>query len=305
MTDLGSAKGAVSTLPASTQIVIVNYNAGEWLARSVRSALKYSNANITVVDNDSHDGSAAKAQAMFNDPRLEWQFNSQNVGFAAANNQVLRDSRADFFVLMNPDCELNVNTLEVIEGVFAQHPELGLASCRILNDDGSLQATCRRRFPTPWTALVRMLQLHRLFPGNPKFANFDYGDHVDTSLGVEFVEAISGAFMVARASAVKEVGLLDEQYFMHCEDLDWCMRFAQAGWKVGFVPDVSVTHAKGVSSRSRPIRVLLTLHRGMDRFFDKFYKQSSPLPLRILVKIGIALSFLTRAIHSLARGLLR
>lgn len=289
----------------TTHIIIVNYNAGEWLERSVRSALTHSNGQITVVDNNSTDDSVANARANFSDQRLEWVLNTENLGFAAANNQIMQTSDADFYVLMNPDCELGEQTLSAILSVFRQHAEIGLTSCRILNSDGSLQATCRRRFPTPWSALVRMLQLHRLFPGSPKFASFDYGDQIDTTLGVEIVDAISGAFMVARKTAVIDVGLLDEQYFMHCEDLDWCMRFAQSGWKVGFVPDVSVIHAKGVSSQSRPIGVLLTLHKGMDRFFDKFYQQESSVALRLVVKLGIAVSFLSRAALTLLKGLVR
>jgi GT2 family glycosyltransferase len=104
---------------------------------------------------------------------------------------------------------------------------------------------------------------------------------------------------------MNEVGLLDEEYFMHCEDLDWCMRFAKADWKVGFLPNVFVTHAKGVSSKSRPIGVLLTLHKGMDRFFDKFYRESTPAALRLIVKLGIAVSFVARAGMAFIRSAVR
>jgi GT2 family glycosyltransferase len=289
----------------STHIVIVNYNAGDWLLRSISSALKFSSGPITVVDNSSSDGSLETAQASFIDARIDWQANTQNLGFAAANNQVIKTIDAEFLVLMNPDCELEENTLGELIGAFREHSQMGLASCRILNSDGSLQATSRRRFPTPWSAMVRMLQLHRIAPNNPRFASFDYGDKVDNTLGIEFVEAISGAFMVARKSAVDKVGLLDEGYFMHCEDLDWCMRFGHSGWKVGFLPNVAVTHAKGVSSKSRPIGVLFTLHKGMDRFFDKFYKQDYPWALRMVVKLGIAVSFIGRASISFFKGLAR
>ncbi|MFT5572075.1 MAG: GT2 family glycosyltransferase [Cryomorphaceae bacterium] len=289
----------------STHIVIVNYNAGDWLQRSISSALRFSTGQITVVDNDSTDGSLEIAQASFSDARINWQANTQNVGFAAANNQVIKTNDAEFLVLMNPDCELEENTLVELIAAFREHSQMGLASCRILNSDGSLQATSRRRFPTPWSAMVRMLQLHQVMPNNPRFASFDYGDRVDNTLGIEFVEAISGAFMVARKSAADQVGLLDEGYFMHCEDLDWCMRFSHSGWKVGFLPNVAVTHAKGVSSRSRPIAVLFTLHKGMDRFFDKFYKNDYPWLLRMVVKLGIAVSFIGRAGISLLKGLAR
>jgi len=181
---------------------------------------------------------------------------------------------------------------------FEQDETIGLASCRILNEDGSLQATCKRRFPTPASALARMLQLHRLFSGSGKFENFDYGNTAKENDGIEYVEAVSGAFMVVRKTALQEVGLLDEEYFMHCEDLDWCKRFEQCGWKVAFVSEASVMHAKGISSASRPIQVLRTLHAGMDRFFDKYYQSDYSWLTRKIVRLGIKISLQLRIIAS-------
>jgi GT2 family glycosyltransferase len=283
----------------STHIIIVNYNAGDWLQRSVKSALNFSQGKVTVVDNASSDSSVSETQSIIQDTRLEWQLNDLNLGFAAANNQVLDSLEEDIAILMNPDCELNQDTLNAILTPMQVDSGIGMASCRILNEDGSLQASCRRRFPTPWSAFVRLLRLNRLFPNNPKFANFDYGDQILCDAPIEMVEAISGAFMVVRREALQQVGSLDEHYFMHCEDLDWCKRFELANWKVAFVPEAEVIHAKGVSSKSRPIRVLYTLHTGMNRFFDKFYKQEYSLPLRAFVKLGIAGSFVLRAAKTL------
>lgn len=282
-----------------THIVIVNFNAGAWLQRSVQSALDFSHGLITVVDNLSTDDSVKKTQMTIQDERLDWQLNTQNLGFAAANNQVLKLLESDYAVLMNPDCELNQDTLTHILVAMESEPTIGLASCRILNEDGSLQASCRRRFPTPWSAFVRLLGLNKLFPNNPRFVDFDYGDQTSSKSSIEYIEAISGAFMVVKRQALEQVGMLDEGYFMHCEDLDWCKRFELAGWKVAFVPSAELIHAKGVSSKSRPIRVLYTLHKGMNRFFDKFYKKQYSWPLRTFVKIGIAASFILRAFKAL------
>jgi len=284
-----------------THIIIVNYNAGEWLQRSLKSALAHSVGAVTVVDNNSNDSSILDAHTSISDERLEWILNSDNRGFAAANNQVLSAMESEFAVLMNPDCELAEDTLDHILAVFAEEPTMGMASCRILNDDGSLQTTCRRRFPTPMSALARILLLHKLFPNDRRLRNFNYGDTVVPNQPLEFVEAISGAFMVVRQSALEEVGLLDENYFMHCEDLDWCKRFELSGWKVGFVSSTSVIHAKGVSSKSRPLRVMWTLHLGMNRFFNKFYYEKFSWPLSLLIKLGISLSFLVRAPLALLR----
>ena len=282
-----------------THIIIVNYNAGDWLLRSVQSALDFSQGPVTVVDNASTDGSIKRTQNALQSERLDWQLNTQNLGFAAANNQALKSFTGDYAVLMNPDCELNEDTLTHILVAMESDPMIGLASCRILNEDGSLQASCRRRFPTPWSAFVRLLALNKLFPNNPKFVDFDYGDQISQKSTIEYVEAISGAFMVVKHEAFKQVGMLDESYFMHCDDLDWCKRFELSNWKVAFVPSAELIHAKGVSSKSRPIRVLYTLHMGMNRFFDKFYKREYSWPLRAFVKMGIVASFCLRALKAL------
>ena len=285
----------------SCHVIIVNYNAGEWLTRAIESVLKYSDAVITIVDNDSSDQSVKTAQQKYqNNDRVSWILNIENKGFAAANNQVLTNLREDFAVLMNPDCEISEDTIPLLLQAFEQHPTMGLASCKILNEDRSVQKTCRRRFPTPWSSFVRMLGLHVMFPNNTAFSNFDYGDR-DFKQEVEFVEAISGAFMMVRKQALQDVGLLDEAYFMHCEDLDWCKRFELSQWKVGFESQTSVVHAKGVSSRSRPIRVLWTLHTGMNRFFDKFYRSEFSLLIRGLTKLGICCSFIARSVVAMLK----
>lgn len=291
---------------STLHIIIVNYNAGDWLTRCLASLLQYTDALITIVDNDSTDQSVANAQSSFtNDSRLVWQLNKTNVGFAAANNQVLVNLKQDFALLINPDCEVNQDTIPILLTAFKNNPDLGLASSCIYNEDGSVQSTCRRRFPTPWTALVRLFQLHKLFPNNPKFSNFDYGEIVFSEQNkkdqVETVEAISGAFMMVRKTALDEIGLLDEGYFMHCEDLDWCKRFEGSGWRVGFVRSSSVIHAKGISSQSRPIKVLWTLHKGMNRFFNKHYLKQYSFLIRFVVKAGIIFSFIIRSLFSLIK----
>ncbi len=119
----------------------------------------------------------------------------------------------------------------------------------IRNPDGSEQRGARRRVPTPWRSLVDILRLHILFPHDSRFSGVSMlGEPLGA--GPAEVEALSGALMLVRRSALNDVGLLDEGYFLHCEDLDWCMRFRQKGWKIMFVPDVSVVHAQGTCSRA-------------------------------------------------------
>jgi len=289
---------------ASMHVVIVNYNAGAWLVRALNSALKFTAGSVSVVDNASSDNSIDQARLTFGEEkRLNWVMNPVNRGFAAANNQILAEANEDFVILLNPDCELNADTLKPILQAFKDHQEVALASCQIFNEDGTPQLTSKRRFPTPWSALVRLLKLNRWFPNNPRFSDFNYGDGLYTKgAPIEFVEAISGAFMVVRQSALATVGLLDEDYFMHCEDLDWCKRFAAADYKVAFVPQASVIHAKGISSSTQPVRVLWWLHLGMNRFFDKFYLAQTRWPMGVLVKLGIVISFSVRSLAAITVG---
>ncbi len=295
----------------SVAVIVVNYNAGQWLQKSVISALKATQVSqVYVVDNASTDNSIAElkeflgTQPTFTE-KIHWILNVENLGFGRANNQALEkiadspSGNLEFVLLLNPDCELSEDVLPTMLPYFGQYPQLGMASCVIHNADGSIQSTCRRKFPTPWTAFLRMSQLQRL--GFAKRYNFDLGAQ---PLPKEFdvVEAISGAFMLVRLKAIKEVGVFDEAYFMHCEDLDWCKRFSQSNWLVGFVPEVSVLHEKGVSSQSRPVGVLWNLHQGMLRFFDKFYRHQYPLFFRMIVKVGIYVSFFARAMLSILKS---
>ena len=279
--------------------IVVNYNADEWLLACVRSLLDCKPPiNVCVVDNASSDGSLERMCREFEDVhRLEVVINEENAGFARANNQILRSQPAEFYVLVNPDCEVEQDTIAKTIEVMQHNTNIGLASCLIKNVDGSVQKTCRRKFPTPWTGLIRTLGLNSLFP--KVFGDFDYGDKAPSNQ-VEYVEAISGAFMVVQGSALEKVGYLDEGYFMHCEDLDWCKRFWQSGLKVAFVPKVNVTHKKGVGGRS--LRVNWHLHQGMLRFYKKFYFDEYPKILFVFVYTGVALSFLAKSTSILIRA---
>ena len=234
---------------ANTLAIVVNYNAGDWLGACIDSLLSSTYpVRICIVDNASTDGSVDRIAPIVNSSsNIELIRNKENVGFARANNQALQSDPAEFFVLINPDCVVQTDTIEKVLAAMESNSDIGLASCLIKNDDGTIQKTCRRKFPTPWSGMIRTLGMHSFFPD--KFEDFDYGDQTLPE-GLEYVEAVSGAFMVARASAVAAVGNLDEAYFMHCEDLDWCKRFWDAGFKVAFVPDTSVTHKKGANGRS-------------------------------------------------------
>jgi GT2 family glycosyltransferase len=144
--------------------------------------------------------------------------------------------------------------------------------------------------PTPWRSLVRVLHLDKVFAGHSRFKGLSLNTTPLPENPVE-VEAISGAFMLVTRKALQDVGPLDDQYFMHCEDLDWCMRFRKKGWQILFVPQAEAVHHQGHCSASRPIAVELYKHKGMLRFYNKFFRHQYPGVLMWLVTGSVWIRF--------------
>lgn len=269
-------------------VVVVTFNSEDDIALCLKSVLASEvPVEIVVVDNASTDRSVARAQDLLaGRPRCQVIENGENLGFAKASNIGIVRARGDFVLLLNPDTVTGRDTLGSMLRVMKSDPEIGVAGCLIQEENGAEQAGCRRYLPTPWRSLVRVLHLHKLPSAHHRLHGFLMNEEPLPEKPVE-VEAISGAFMMTRRAAIDEVGLLDEDYFMHCEDLDWCVRFRQCAWKVMFVPSVSIVHKKGGSSKDRPILVEYHKHRGMVRFYGKFFRYRYPGVLMWLVYLAV------------------
>lgn len=245
-------------------------------------------ARIVVVDNGSGPASVKwirQVAASLQVP-VEVIENPENRGFAAAVNQGLRELATEFALVVNPDCRIPDPILPQLLEVMRREPRCGLLGCLIRNPDGSEQRGDRRYLPDAKRSLYRVLGLGHLglIQGTPK--GFDLAG-APLPEGPVPVEAISGAFMLVRHAALREVGGLDEGYFLHCEDLDWCRRFRDRGWTILFVPEVMIAHVQGLSSAGRPLFVLWHKHRGMWRYYRKFDGRKDPFPLQFLVWMGI------------------
>lgn len=288
-------------LPVS--VIIVNYNAGQVLAECIRSALLQV-AEVLVVDNASSDFSLELCTQCFpKEPKLRIICNTANLGFAAACNRGVAEAKESYLLFLNPDCVLGAGSLQRMVQVLHASPEAGMVGGLLINEDGTEQAGGRRAVPTPWRSFVRGFGLYRLAGFWPRLF-FDFHLHKQTlPNGPLEVEAISGALMLARRKAIEDVGLWDESYFLHCEDLDWCMRFRKKKWKILFVPDAPVVHYKGTCSRSRPIFVEWHKHKGMMRFYRKFFRNDYPGVMMWLVALGIWLRFgAAAALHGARRA---
>ncbi len=290
------------SLPIST--IVVNYNAGVGLVSCIQSVLDLV-SEVILVDNASQDNSIALVEAHFvGDTRLRIIRNSTNLGFAAACNIGARTAQHPYWFFLNPDCICAEGSLDELYRVLTSTPQAGMVGGLLLNLDGSEQAGGRRLTPTPGRTLVSAFGLQRFARRWPQLlVDFNLHQQPLPEAPVS-VEAISGACMLVKPEAVAEVGLWDDQYFLHCEDLDWCMRFIRADWEILFVPSAPITHAQGVCSKNRPLFVEWHKHKGMTRFYYKFFRKSYSRPLLWLVIVAIWGRFGVVAIKSLLKKLI-
>lgn len=286
-------------------VVIVNYNAGALLLDCVRTALSQAE-QVIVIDNDSSDSSMNDLARQFaQEGRLVMHLAGKNLGFAAGCNIGIGLAGKASILFLNPDCILGPGSLKRLLEVLESDSSIGMVGGLLTNPDGSEQGGGRRSVPTPWRSFVRAFGLTRLSSRWPRlFHDFDLHEQPLPDSPIE-VEAISGALILTSRTAIDDVGPWDEAYFLHCEDLDWCMRFRQRGWKILFVPDAPVTHQRGHCSQHRPIFVAWHKHRGMMRFYRKFFRHQYPGVLMWLVALGVWLRFLGLASYYTLRNLIR
>jgi len=244
------------------EVVIVSHGAEALLRRCLRSLAEHpisaGEMRVTVVDSGSPDGTPDMVEVEFPEVRL---LRRGNIGFSAANNLVLRQTPAAAVLLLNPDTEVYAGTLDAALARLRSEERIGMVGVKLVTESGELDHACKRSFPTPLSALG-----HFTGVGGEQYRAAHLGDDEPGE-----VDAVNGAFMLCRAEAVREVGLLDEGYWLYMEDLDWCRRFWDAGWKVFYEPAGVALHVKGGSSaRRRAPRQEIAFHRGMGRFYRRF-----------------------------------
>jgi GT2 family glycosyltransferase len=279
-------------------VIIVNYNAGELLSSCVASALAQS-GEIIIVDNASIDSSVDTVASTW--PHIRIIKNDQNLGFAAACNIGIKAATGKYFLFLNPDCVLASDAVQRMLEAAEDSEDVGMVGGLLIDPDGTEQGGGRRAIPTPWRSLVRATGLSRFADRWPRLF-YDYHLHKQPLPAVPIeVEAISGACMLVARRAMEKIGLWDETYFLHCEDLDLCMRFRQTGWKILFVPSAKIVHEKGTCSKHRPIFVEWHKHKGMILFYKKFFRHQYPAVLMGIVVIGVWLRFGLVAIYYTTR----
>lgn len=275
-------------------VVIVNYNSGPFLLGCFESlhAQRFSGTwEVIVVDNASSDGSLRQALERFPGVRVLAQH--ENAGFSRAANAGIALSSGRYLFLLNPDTVLSPAVFAEMVTFMDGHRGVGIAGGRVLNPDGSLQLACRRNIPTPGLALAHFTRVGRFLPSGWRIPEYKI-TRADPEAPAE-VGAVSGSYMVIRRAALEQVGLFDETFFMYGEDLDYCARMRQAGWKVCYNPNATVVHYLGVSSAANSERARREFYRAMWVFHQKHYARNLHPLINGAVYLGIA------GLHGLTR----
>jgi GT2 family glycosyltransferase len=268
-------------------VVIVNYNVRELLSeciKSVNTALTGIDGDIYVVDNNSSDGSVDYIRDHF--PDVHVIANSDNQGFAHANNQAIRQTNSDYVLLLNPDTVVFEGTLRGCVDFMDAHPQCGGVGVRMLTREGTVAPESRRAIPTPWVAFLKMLGFTRKY----------YMSHLPWDKPGQ-IEVISGAFCMLRHKALDQIGLLDEDFFMYGEDIDLSYRLLKGGWENWFLP-YDIIHYKGESTQKSSFRYVHVFYQAMLIFFRKHYAH-----LSFLISLPIQAAIYFRALMALLQML--
>lgn len=257
-------------------VVIVSWNTRLLLHDCLTSVLNGGlgdlQAEVWVVDNASHDKSADGVRDHF--PTVRVIANTENVGFARANNQALEKATGRYFLLLNSDTIVPPNVLARLVRVMDAWPDAAVASPLLINHDaGGTPQFCWARFPNAKSEWSGKLDL-----GQSPYPLTDYADHDATPRMACFVvDWVGGACFCVRAEAARSVGLLDDGFFMYGEETEWCSRFQKAGWKTLMVPSLEVTHLGGASSRAVPVETRRRMLRSALRLFHLLYGPAGSL----------------------------
>lgn len=251
--------------------IVVDYNAFLPLQRlidTIREKTKDISYEIIVVDNSKH---TRQSFSQKNYPDIKYILNSKNLGFSKAVNIGIRHSKGRYVLLLNPDTRLKNNVALLLAQFLDHHQNVGIVGGKILNDDGSIQFSCRS-FPSYKTAFFnRYSLLTRIFPKN-KYST-EYINPINSYNESAEVDWLSGSGMMVRKQALETLGLFDENFFMYCEDVDVCHRMKLLGWKVAYYPESVIYHTIGESSSHNKIKAIVERHKSMWTYYKKYFNR--------------------------------
>lgn len=265
-------------------VVIVNYQTFDLTKNTINSILDYDypfSLEIFVVDNASGDDSLSRLQDYFKD-KVKFIASKENNGFAAGNNQALRQAKGKYQLLLNSDTIVWEHTLENIYNFMEENSDVGACGCQVLLENGELDKACKRSFPNVKNSFFRLFHI----PTNSKDNNYNLTDLSDDE--IYEIDCLTGAFMFIRKEALNQVGLLDETFFMYGEDIDLCYRIKNGGWKIIYYGNSKITHLKGASSKKQKSKLIYEFYRAMYIYYKKHHAHESLFIVNWVVYLGIA-----------------
>ncbi|HZK07281.1 MAG TPA: glycosyltransferase [Bacteroidales bacterium] len=281
-------------------IVVVNYNVKYFLEQCLHSVFKASEhveTEVFVVDNRSVDGSVQMVREKF--PQVILIDNQQNVGFAKANNQAIRQAKGEYILLLNPDTVVEDDTFEKITAFMDDHPDAGGLGVKMVDGKGKFLPESKRGLPTPAVAFYKIFGLAALFPRSKTFGQY----HLTylSNDEVHSVDVLSGAFMLLRRTTLDKVGLLDESYFMYGEDIDLSYRITKGSFRNYYFPHTRIIHYKGESTKKSSINYVLVFYKAMIIFARQHFSQKNAWLFSLLINMAIYF----RAFLSILRRMLK
>ncbi len=280
-------------------VVIVSYNTKELLLQllnSLTAELKNlpGKSEVIIVDNASQDDTVVEVTKKY--PDIKIIVNDTNYGFSHANNIAITQSKGKYILLLNSDIRVQENSLKETLSYLEENPGMGVITSKVVLPIGSIDPACHRGFPTPWASFCYLIGLEKLFPKIKLFSGYHMW-YLDINK-IHEIDSPSGAFYMIKREVVKDVGKLDEDYFMYGEDLDWSYRIKKKGWKIIFFPEVSVIHYKnqsGFQAEDKNIRkkTRSAFYDAMIIFYKKHYQK----------KYGALLYYLIVSMITLIKGI--
>jgi len=266
-------------------IVIVSWNVRDYLRSCLSSIINNQGdliVEVIVVDSGSADGSTQMIRDEY--PSLNLVVCDENVGFPRGNNIGMRDATGRFLLLLNPDTEIIGDALSQMVAYLEENEEVGIVGGQLLNSDGTVQSS-RRRFPSVATAAFESTWFQPYAPR--EMIRQYYADDLPLEGPVE-VDWLVGACLMTRREVINQVGLMDEAYFMYSEELDWCRRIKEAGWRIVYLSEAQIIHYVGKSSEQAETERHINFQRAKLRYFRKYHGRFPTALLRIILLINYA-----------------
>ncbi len=267
-------------------VIIVNWKTRELTLNALSAVYKETSGfpfEVILVDNNSGDGSVEAFKKEF--PQVKLIENSDNVGFAKANNQALKIATGEYLMLLNSDTVVLDGALNTLVSYLDTHPLIEMVGPRLLNGDMTFQHACRRNLPDIWNSFFHLFGLTKIFTSS-KIVN-NYKKYTDDPNVTEPVAGLSGAAMMFRRKVYEEIGGLDESFFMYGEDLDFCKRVFDKGWQTVYVSEAKIIHFGGGSSKKRRTKSLVNFYEAMWLYYRKHFALYHNSLLNGLVWLGI------------------